>query len=80
MPDPWPPLDRTNPEPRIDLLKIAFPTDNLTIKAIRERFPQIDAGKHGRSLERIELQGMLSLERDLAKTAFDAVLKRGPSI
>jgi hypothetical protein len=72
MPDPRPPLDLSNPKPRLDLLKIDFPTDNLTIKAIRQRFPQVDAGNFGD----IELSGMLSLERDLAKAAFDEVLGR----
>ena len=45
MSDPWPPLDISQPKPHIDLLKIALPTDNLTIKDIRRRFPVIDAGK-----------------------------------
>ena len=75
MPDPWLPLDRTNPEPHIDLLKIAFPTDNLTIKAIRQQFPEID-GDRLYDFDDIELPGMLSLERDLATAAFDAVLGR----
>jgi hypothetical protein len=75
MSDSWPPLDETNPKPHIDLLKIDFPTDRLTIKAIRQRFPVIDADRLN-DFDDIELPGLLSLERDLAKAAFDAVFGR----
>jgi hypothetical protein len=75
MSDSRPPLDPTNPRPHIDLLKINFPTDHLTVKAIRQRFRRIDAGRL-HDFDDIELPGMLSLERDLAKAAFDAVLNR----
>ena len=75
MPDPWPPLDLSDPEPHLDLLKVPFPTDSLTIKAIRQRFPEIDADNLN-DFDDIELPGMLSLERDLAKAAFDEVLGR----
>jgi hypothetical protein len=75
MSDARPPLDPSNPEPHIDLMKIDFPTDNLTVKTIRRLFPQIDSERLN-NFEKIELDGMLSLERDLAKVAFDQVLKR----
>jgi hypothetical protein len=75
MPESRPPLDSTDPKPHIDLLKVGFPTDRLTIKAIRQRFPRIDAGRLY-DFDNIELPGMLSLERDLATAAFDAVLGR----
>jgi len=75
MPNSRPPLDQTKPKPHLDLLKIDFPTDQLTIKAIRQGFPQIDQDKVY-DFEDIELPGLLSLERDLAIAAFDAVLGR----
>jgi hypothetical protein len=75
MSDSRPPLDSTDPKPHIDLLKIDFPTDRLTIKAIRRRFPEIDADRLN-DFDDIELDGLLSLERDLARAAFDAVLGR----
>jgi hypothetical protein len=81
MTSPLPPIDSTHPEPHLDFTKIDFPTDRLTIQAVRQRFPDaLDAEAPGQhmDLEKIELPAMLRIERNLAKWAFDAALGKSP--
>jgi len=79
MPSAQPPLDRSNPEPRLDLTRIDFPSDRITIKNLRQLSPQAfdPRSKEWADFEDdLELPGFLRLERDLANAAFDAVLGR----
>jgi hypothetical protein len=70
-------MARPKPQPHVDLMRIDFPSDRLTIKELRELFPQIDSDELN-DFDEIELPGLLSLERDLARAAFDEALGRTP--
>ena len=67
-------------EPQLDLTKIAFPSDSLTVKKLREVLPQhFDNPSRGPHVEANgEWEAMLSFERSVAKHAFDAA--RGKTI
>jgi hypothetical protein len=58
--------------PTLDLMKIAFPTDSLTIGELRRLMPnRFSRGNLGRTdLLDIEVGGVLGVEIDLAKRAF----------
>jgi hypothetical protein len=74
--------------PEIDLSKIEFPSDRVTIKDIRRLWPEaVDTGKRvdlfskpvgGGAGEM--LFSMLTMERDLAKATFGLKLGREPAI
>lgn len=74
--------------PEIDLTKIEFPSDGMTIKAIRQIWPEaVDTGKTvdlfsrpvgGRAGEM--LFNVLTMERDLAKATFGLEFGREPDI
>jgi hypothetical protein len=75
--------------PQIDLSKIQFPSDELTVKAIRRLWPEsvdtekevelfTDEGYHGGPGEL--LWSMLVMERDLARATFGAEYGREPEI
>jgi hypothetical protein len=74
--------------PEIDLTKIEFPSDVMTIKAIRRLWPvAVDTGEKvdlfsrpvgGRAGEM--LSNMLTMERDLAKATFGLEFGREPNI
>jgi hypothetical protein len=68
-------------EPQIDFTRIDFPSDSLTIQAVRRRFPEALDGKAAGThldLEKIDLPGMLRIERTLAKEAFEVALGKKP--
>jgi hypothetical protein len=66
-------------EPHIDFARIAFPSDRLSIGAIRRAFPKTLDGPQprgaGRSLDNI-LSGLIDVERQLAEDAFSAAVGR----
>lgn len=75
--------------PEIDVTKIDFPSDELTIKAIRQRWPKsIDKREDNPYVDGIprllaqptgeELFSMLKMERDLATATFNMELGREP--
>ncbi len=72
-----------SPEPVVDLAKIEFPTDKLTLKELRkfcpDDFDRMD--KRGRALGgppdvRSQSEAILLLERDFASRAFNAAMGR----
>ncbi len=67
-------------EPQLDLTKIAFPSDSLTVKKLREVLPRyFDNPSRGPFVEANgEWEAMLSFERWIAELAFDAA--RGETI
>lgn len=74
-------------EPLLDLAKIAFPTDRLSIKELRKLFPdEFDAGDDKRVHyfdpygPRRFLAFMLDTERDLARTTFDIAMGKANHI
>jgi hypothetical protein len=77
--------------PEVDVTKIDFPSDGLTIKAIRRRWPEsVDARRddpyrHGIPMPFASpvgelLHNMLVMERDLAKTTFGLEFGMEPEI
>jgi len=65
--------------PQIDFSRIAFPTDQLTVGQLRERFPEEFKGEKVTFFydqKGMELTSTIDIERELAKHAFDAVLGR----
>jgi hypothetical protein len=76
-----------DPEPQLDLAKIAFPTDRLSIKDLRKLFPaEFDARDNTRVHyfhphgSRRMLAFMLDTERDLARTTFEIAMGRAHNI
>jgi len=68
-------------EPRIDLAKITFPSDRLTIATLRELFPPLfdvpgKSVKYFEDERRQDLESMMEAERRTARRAFDAALGR----
>src|SRR5262245_44802504 len=68
-----PPSSRMpSPEPEIDLTKIAFPSDSLTIKRLRELVPnRIDDDTFVGLSRWDEIDAHLSFEREIAERTFD---------
>jgi hypothetical protein len=77
--------------PEIDFTKMDFPSDGLTIKAIRQRWPQaVDTRKDDPYSDVTPrplgppagemLHNMLRMERDLAKATFGLEFGREPDI
>jgi hypothetical protein len=65
----------SRPEPEINLTKIAFPSDRLTVKMLRERLPQyFDNPARNPRVDSGEWGAMLGFERYVAKLAFDDAL------
>jgi len=74
-----------NQKPQLDIAKIAFPTDRLSIKDLRKLFPAEFDGPD----ERVEffgvggrgqdLEAVLQLEREIARKTFEVALGRAPS-
>lgn len=70
----------TEAEPQIDLTRIAFPSDHLSILDIRRMFPfQLD-GSRSQDVSPLSLDDILSslidVERKLAENAFDEAVGR----
>lgn len=66
-------------DPQLDLTKIAFPTDRLSIKELRKLYPaEFDAEALTQFNHRpaAELNATFSVERAVAKAAFEATLGR----
>lgn len=66
-------------EPHVDLTKIAFPSDRLTIKHLRNLYPkEFDEGRATNFCRRPaeELNAMLSYERGVATEAFETTMGR----
>jgi hypothetical protein len=68
--------------PQLDITKISFPSDALTIGQMRRHFPEVfDSGRNDLDFDDIELYGLLSVERDLAIAAFEeASGRRTPAV
>jgi hypothetical protein len=71
-------------ELQLDLTKIAFPTDRLSIKDLRKRFPAEFDGADERvqfSGTKLgdELEATLQLERDIARWTFEVALGKASS-
>src|SRR4051794_24637149 len=75
------------PEPKIDFTRIAFPSDAITLKMVRQAwpdatdvdlpeqfFPAKDRMYRRNSLDGLLGTGLIDLERELAEQAFKAVL------
>jgi hypothetical protein len=86
------PVPMPDQEPQLDLTKIAFPTDRLSIKDLRRLLPDgFDRLGFGGEPERVhyfqmgskyggeELRWMLNAERAVASWAFNAALGRASS-
>jgi hypothetical protein len=74
-------LPMTSTEPQIDFTKIAFPSDQLSVKRLRELFPElIDKSIHGvKYFGEDELTAMMNFERGIAQRAFDAAIGKIPA-
>ncbi len=59
----------------IDVTRISFPTDKLTIKAVREAENPEDGFDERREGFLSNLEAIVATERDLARKAFQATLK-----
>ena len=79
-------------DPGLDLLRIEFPSDRLTVRQVREREPDLD-GPHPdfgpsyrRNAESVEpvnypsLQWVLTWERHVARLAYDIAIGKGPAL
>jgi len=72
--------------PQLDLTKISFPTDRLSIKDLRNLFPEkfdmVDGRVQFSGFGRVgdDLEATLQLERHVARSVFDAAMGRASSI
>lgn len=69
-------------QPKLDLTKITFPTDRLSIKDLRGRFPKEfddERVEFFNSAPGDSLEATLQLERTIAQWAFDVALGKTPA-